>query len=516
MQVPSLPYSKAVGKKTTARALLVSDEPDAEGDRKMEWNAMKPAALKEKVQRRFYHAVVFLFGVTKACEINRQPVPFDLSWHQNDSSETLFKELINKLCQFCDVRHGGESVTAGTVLRLQGRIQYCFACNKKDPDELERNRIFVTDLLGNLRNVTTASTDLRTRLLAKVLDFCGDRVRYYLSSLRHASKVCMETNPADATLMCQLRELETITSRAETQSLNAIAFTRHVDSLVALIESIQSSEDSVFRERPAQSSMNQTSNYWSELRHYAGRLLSYSHGVSTLMLAAASFPALFTKVEVVFIPSSRSSGNPFQLTATSKRTATEQVLRTVTNNTESARNYQSLVEEAKVLALEDTFRKLAQNETFRPRVHAELLVLQFLERAGLTHPSHFFNSWKYIGSSKPTCKLCDYYFRAHTAGFQVRPTHGNLYHKWKPPDVYQRDGEAAIRARENMLQTMAPWIREEALRILREKAPRGKQHDSSTGTTFTAVAMGRPVVAGLPGAADDLETFYEDPEDSFG
>ncbi|KAK7733313.1 hypothetical protein SLS53_008210 [Cytospora paraplurivora] len=466
--------------------------------------------MKANVQRRFYHAVVFLFGVTKACETNRQPVPYDLSWHQNDSSETLFKELINKLCQFCDVRHGGESVTAGTVLKLQGRIQYRFACNKKDLDELERNRIFVTDLLENLRNVATANADLRTRLLAKVLDFCGDRVRYYLSALRNASDVCMKTNPADATLMSQLRELETVTSCAGTHGLNAAAY-----SLVALIETIQSSEDSVFRERPAQSSMNQASNYWSELRHYAGRLLSYSHGVRTLMLAAASFPALFTRVEVVFIPSSRSDDNPFQLKATSKWTATEQVLRTVTNNTESARNYQSLVEEARALALEDTFRKLAQNQKFRPIVHAELLILQSLERAGLTHPSRFFNSWKYIGSSKPTCKLCDYYFRAHTAGFQVRASHGNLYHKWKPPDVYQRDGEAAIRARENILQTMVQWIREEALRILREKAPRGKQHDSSTGTTFTALAMGRPVVAGLPGAADDLETFYGNPDDSF-
>lgn len=199
-----------------------------------------------------------------------------------------------------------------------------------------------------------------------------------------------------------------------------------------LIDGIKGSAHSVFRERAAQSSLNQSSNSWSELRHYAGRLLSFSHGVRTMIMAADMFPRLFDDPEVIFVASSDPDGNPIQ-----KMVTLDNMLRTMTANPDMAVHYQSLAEDARAMSLETTVQKRVQEKTFRPIVHAELLVLQSLERDGLTHPSNFFNSWKYIGSSKPTCKLCDYYFRAHNAGFQVRATHGNLYINWKPPDVYR-------------------------------------------------------------------------------
>lgn len=178
--------------------------------------------------------------------------------------------------------------------------------------------------------------------------------------------------------------------------------------------------------------MNQSSNCWSELRHYAGRLLSYSHGVRTMTNAAQMFPRLFDNPEVVCVPSSIPDTNPIQNTVTS-----EGMLRTMTANSEMAGYYQALVRESRALSLEDIVQTQIGLETFKPVVHAELLILQSLEKDRLTHPSMFFNSRKYIGSSKPTCRMCDYYFRAHNAGFEVRPMHGNLYTNWKPPDLYR-------------------------------------------------------------------------------
>lgn len=206
-----------------------------------------------------------------------------------------------------------------------------------------------------------------------------------------------------------------------------------VEALMALIASIKNSSHSVFRDRAAQSNMTQSSNSWSELRHYAGRLLSFSQAVGTVMMAAEMFPRLFDSPEVVFIASSGPDENPIQKNITLRK-----VLGTMTASSETAADYQSLVEDARAMPLEPTIQELVRAGTFRPIVHAELLVLQSLVRGGLTRPSDFFNSWKYIGSSKPTCRLCDYYFRAHDAGFQVRPSHGNTYINWKPPDVYRR------------------------------------------------------------------------------
>lgn len=227
---------------------------------------------------------------------------------------------------------------------------------------------------------------------------------------------------------------------------NFCQVTDRVDSLFSLIESIQGSEISVFRERTAQSRMGQSSTSWSDLRHYAGRVVSYSHGVRKMLIAAELFPGLFDDPEVVYVRSSTVSDNPLLMIATSEdaailgkttsdETATASILRQMTADSTIDRKYPSLLEEARGLNLEDTIQTKSREKTFRPQVHAELLVLRSLEKDGLTHPSDFFNSWKYIGSSKSTCRLCDYYFRAHNDGFEVRPTHGNLYINWKPPDL---------------------------------------------------------------------------------
>lgn len=62
---------------------------------------------------------------------------------------------------------------------------------------------------------------------------------------------------------------------------------------------------------------------------------------------------------------------------------------------------------------------------------------------------------------------------------------------------------------------MVGWIRQEALRTLIEKVPKGRQHDSSTGMTFQPLTMGDPVIAGPSGAGDDLETSLGDLDDDF-
>lgn len=136
----------------------------------------------EELRHSFYSAVVFLSAVTGAFASNRQRVPPDL-WRWNDSFETTFKDFVNKLCQFCDFKLGGDSVTVITVLDLQDRIQYRVACNRRGPKKLTRARDHVNDLLETLQDVTVADADLRRRLLSKVLGFCRNRVQCYLRYL---------------------------------------------------------------------------------------------------------------------------------------------------------------------------------------------------------------------------------------------------------------------------------------------------------------------------------------------
>lgn len=179
-----------------------------------------PEGVEPVLQRRFYQAVIFLYAVTTACITNRQPVPSELAWHPDVSLKTTFKDFVNTLCQFCDVKLGGDSVTAFTVLDLQHRIQYRFASNRRNKSQLERSRDFVTGLLRTLQSVTIAGTDQRTRLLRTVLRFCRSRVHSYLLYLQKASRACMGTKPEQAVLRHQLRDLDEAAGHADFGALD--------------------------------------------------------------------------------------------------------------------------------------------------------------------------------------------------------------------------------------------------------------------------------------------------------
>lgn len=279
---------------------------------------------------------------------------------------------------------------------------------------------------------------------------------------------------------------------------------------MGLIElSLKQPDDTIFAERGFQSSMGESSSCWVELRHFAGRLLSFYTGTRTLIAVAKTCPRLVENIEVKFVRSSVPDENPFQ----DQDTTAEKIMSAVVTDAQQKVYYQALIQEARSLDLENRVQAVINEDRFKPLVHAELLVLQSLEKDELTHPSHFFGGWRYIGSSKQTCRLCNWYFQVHDGGFAARPTHGNLYLNWKPPDVFQQDGEAAIRARESMLKAMVQPIRSEALRTLKDKMPLGKQFDSTTGMTIAAGAVMREnLVADRAGVDEDLDTAFDDSE----
>lgn len=82
-----------------------------------------PVALG-KLQRRFYEPLVLLLALTQACMHNHTPrSPDSLIEVVSHSSEEFFKDFVNKLCQICDNRPGGNAVTAISVLHYPDRVQ---------------------------------------------------------------------------------------------------------------------------------------------------------------------------------------------------------------------------------------------------------------------------------------------------------------------------------------------------------------------------------------------------------
>jgi hypothetical protein len=244
------------------------------------------------------------------------------------------------------------------------------------------------------------------------------------------------------------------------------------------------------------------SEFWCELRHATGRLLSYLGAAKILVSARKRWPELFEIFEVRFIASSSPIRCPLRKVAT---ISMEKIIGRMTSDPEKMKSYKARAQELEKLGLDEKIRKQAGLKTFRPIVHAEVLLLDSLERDGGTHPSRFFNGYRYIGCSKPTCRLCHYYFSSRASDINVRSTHRNLYLNWRMPDVYQDYGPNATKERDELMDKILALIRADTFRTLTEKVPEKKHRDSNTEPTYPIDSISSRAPEDLEQLAIDLK-----------
>lgn len=148
---------------------------------------------------------------------------------------------------------------------------------------------------------------------------------------------------------------------------------------------------------------------------------------------------LFEDFEVVAVPSSDRSDCPrVRRTIDGKKS----VLQRIPKEYEMAEAYRANLPQDQQVAMQKKFQAMGTPGTkkFRPYVHAELVLLDSIlsekRREGVT--LRFFaesDYGRYIGCSKPTCRLCKLYIDNHPSGVEFRPGHGNIYHDWRAPDI---------------------------------------------------------------------------------
>jgi hypothetical protein len=244
---------------------------------------------------------------------------------------------------------------------------------------------------------------------------------------------------------------------------------------------LKSRAKNLIQSRAVKSATNTTQyQHWAELHHAAGRLVSYPEAVRCLVRARRYHPNLFAPgFEVLAIPRSKPDGHPLKKTDHSLNA----MLGRMTSGPaldEIRTMAAKLVQIAPNLD-DDLARKC---NSFHPYVHAEVLVHDSLERDGLLQPSNFYDQVPYIGCSKPLCLLCQWYFEAKTCDVKFREGHGNLYCAWRLPDIFKRDGKAAMKQAEDIVNAMVRPIREEIFRVMRDKVAMVKMHDSNTEPTY--------------------------------
>ncbi len=219
---------------------------------------------------------------------------------------------------------------------------------------------------------------------------------------------------------------------------------------------------------------------YAKFLHTTSRILAYPQSVQFLLMARDRWPILFDKPAITFHPSSR----PFPKPIRNKSLTAEGIISRMTRKEKIMQIFKSFVKTLQLFELDNRIKREYHKDTFRPIVHSEVQLLNWLKNKGLIEPSRFFGDWMYIGSSKPVCKLCDYYFLEHKSGVEHRSSHGNLYAPWRLPDVYPSQGLDALNDRQVMLDRVLQRVRQDAFDIVRKKVP--AQFKAEDSCTFSA------------------------------
>ncbi|KAK0610566.1 hypothetical protein B0T17DRAFT_118323 [Bombardia bombarda] len=485
-----------------------------------------------KTNRRFYELILLLWALKQGY---RGSIQFKKSTdlphggHQ-ESDEQLFHNFVSRLGQICDSRKGigGSTVTAFAVLQHPSNSEFVFASNRRKTVELETVRAYIHSILISLREASNCEDDdereeYLANLLRDVLIFCRERVKCYLKGLMDALKSCIaicerqgsaaQTTPSGGTQTS--RVVSRVTFFTELLSLAQLAisnfqdddeFLDHTEELISALQKLQKPAMVVFINKKAGDDKSGNPEPWQELRHHSGRLLAYRRAVETLWDAGSMWPELLDAFEVTCIDSSTKSANP--LPKESPQKGSEILTRMITDP--SRTKYLDLLRtyDQNGCDLDKEISDEWTNKKFRPIVHAELLVLNWLETTGGTRPERFFNNWRYIGCSKPSCMVCHLYFSVHPSGVQARGTHGNLYTKCRLPDnadVFGMATEAeALNKRLEIMQAMNAHFKQNIMRLLDEKAPGGRRHDSEYLSSLGRRGPGTTLGANLGGFGAQL------------
>ncbi|KAK2685279.1 hypothetical protein QWA68_016179 [Fusarium oxysporum] len=381
---------------------------------------------------------------------------------QSDSE--AFRVLVNKLAQVCDNERRGNSVTAMMILEGTNGPEFVFAASRKDEEETRATTRFVTNLLQLAgQNPQNLSSDaVEKRVLWMILAFNMPRITEYKDKLDKVLGLCLEDH--------EWRQ-------SEDEALKTL---RDYKKLINLIHNAQLAMTGIKKavRTKARGSEFLRSGPWCELKHYLGRWHSYRQAASFIVCAATAWPLLFQDFIITSLPSSTRISKPI---VQSDLTAIAIVQHMEAFEKVKMPELMQDAEDLRRMGLDKAIQIQLLKRTFRPIVHAEVLIHRYLTKNGITRANRFWRQWQYIGASKPTCRLCHYYFSSHSQSqIQVRPSHLNLYPNWRLPEISDEDDAEAREAHRKLLKNIAEKVRNDAKRTLQQRTTKRKQHDSNT------------------------------------
>ncbi|KAF6826260.1 hypothetical protein CMUS01_09502 [Colletotrichum musicola] len=452
-----------------------------------------PQAPRLSHKQLIYEPIVLEHALKLACRRQRdvfaEPSAVEVDSFTTSNTQA-FHSFVDKLAQVCDNQRGGTTVTSFSILKGDVGPQYVFGSNQRTEADLCEVQEFVEDLL---RFVGTNPSNLKPKpltkqVLWKILLFNQLRLQLYLERLEGHLEGCIKDCERRNASEALRSELQALLGKAEfprdsISRESQAKFLSDCEKLIKAIVTIKSTSIDQAITKNARDGEFASSEIWCELRHYLGRLLSFRQAADVIVSARDRFPLLLKDFKVTSIPSSSRIQKPI---ARSSNLSAASIVGNMNLDQADEEMYLDLADEMQKFGLDSFIQAQASNRKFRPYVHAEILVHEYLLREGKQHSGDFWNNSKYIGGSKPTCRLCHYYFGAHAEQVHVRKSHLNLYPNWRFPGVFEnQDSNVENPKTLRLLEKIIENVREDAKKTLEDKCPQGKKHDSNT---YTSVA----------------------------
>ncbi|KAJ4327174.1 hypothetical protein N0V84_002436 [Fusarium piperis] len=440
--------------------------------------------MTSKVIHKFYEPAVLLKALNFTAQDEPPSTDFDATIDTTDPRQ-LFQAFVYKLAHICDSEKGeyGATITSFYVLKDEERgnaAHYWFASNQRTHKELETTAEYVRKLLAKTGEPCKDLTSLKREILSDVLWFNRPRLEYYFRLMSEKGAMCVAS--------C----LDAYGNEVLQKSIRTIRF---LEKLCDSPESKKMAE----RARDGRKFGVPSEKCWSDLQHMINRTTAYSQSVRFILAAKERWPKLFDNFKVSFLESSQRMERPFR----NKSRTADSIVGRMTRKQKMIDTFRNFASDLQKFNLDDIIMGVYQDTTFRPIVHAEVLLLDHLDKKGLLESRFFFNEWMYIGSSKPTCKLCHHYFTLHhVPNVGHRPSHGNLYLSWRFPDVLKSQGNTGIDRRQIMVDRVLEKVRKEAFDIVSRKGTSSYKGDDSF--TYSAAMPERSTVAGSVVDLEDL------------
>ncbi|KAM0817238.1 hypothetical protein AB5N19_03043 [Seiridium cardinale] len=446
--------------------------------------------VTSRALHKFYEPLVLLGALNVAAKeaagcvtAAESPAPMDVG--------ELYHAFVYKLAHVCDNLKGGHGASISSFMILRnssGTVQYYFASNNRTKEQLETTSNFVGNLLQQVNRLPRRLSDqglIIDQVLQSVLLFNQPRITVYLRRLDFQARVCVKNSSS----------LEAEESRLVVHAINDFLDSANLETQIpvggpefvarckVLIDHLttlnQSRAGALIQARAREGRMPGYNSQacWSEFQHTVSRILAYPQSVQSLRKARRNWPELFKGYEIHAIPSS----SPIPRPCRNKSQTAHGIVGRMTREQKEIETFRNFVATLQSFDLDARIQNQWRNESFRPIVHSEVILLNWLENNGGIEPHRFFNDWMYIGSSKPTCRLCHYYFEAHGSGVKHRSSHMNLYISWRFPDIFESQGTQARDRRQVMMDRILVKIRQDAFQLVRQKVPPSyKEHDSNT------------------------------------